>query len=207
MWPLLGGTVSPLSPADDPVVAQNRQFRSDIAQHKAEIDALAKQDPDFFAYLQQTDKELLQFGRGEEEDEDELAQPVQGEEVCRTVLHLHVLASAMPPPHYGPTVAVCCSWCCHTSLRQGSGEVCVNLQLHCSPLHSDGHACRSKGLAASLVDGVVESNLTCAVAAVCGHTTDASPLQDVELGDEEAGAEAKPSTSGGRSCAMLLKGG
>ena len=37
--------------------------------------------------------------------------------------------------------------------------------------------------------------------------TGAAPLQDVELGDEEAGAEAKPSTSGGRRRAMLLKGG
>ena len=155
VWPWLAGTPSPLWPADDPVVAQNRQFRSDIAQHKAEIDALAKQDPEFFAYLQQTDKELLQFGKGEEEDEDELAQPVEGEEVRRSLLYLHVLASTMPPPHDGPTAGMCCSWSWCTGHTQGSGEAYLNLQLHCSPLHVDGHG-RSKRLAASLMDDVVE---------------------------------------------------
>ena len=118
------------------MVAQNRQFRSDIAQHKAEIDALAKQDPEFFAYLQQTDKELLQFGKGEEEDGDELAQPAEGEEVRRTVLHLHVLASTVPTPQHGPTARICWSWCAYTSHMQDSGGVHLNLQLHCSPLRA-----------------------------------------------------------------------
>ena len=161
-WPLLDGPPSPLWPADDPVVTQNRQFRSDMAQHKAEIDALAKQDPEFFAYLQQTDKELLQFGKGEEEDKDELAQPVEGDEVHRTGLYLHVLASTMPPRQYGPTAGMCCSWCCYTSYMQDSEEVCLNIA-HLYLLMG-----RSNRLAASLVDGVVEVNVTCAVAAACG---------------------------------------
>eukprot|EP00887_Chlorella_sp_A99_P000978 scaffold5.g978.t1 len=48
--------------AGDPVAARNRRLRSEIATHKAQLEALRQQDPEFYAYLQQTDKELLAFG-------------------------------------------------------------------------------------------------------------------------------------------------
>lgn len=42
--------------------------RSEAAQHKAQLAALQQQDPEFYAYLQQTDQELLQFGEGSEDE-------------------------------------------------------------------------------------------------------------------------------------------
>ena len=41
------------------------------SQHKADLQALAKSDPEFFKYLQSTDKSLLEFDPGEDDDEDE----------------------------------------------------------------------------------------------------------------------------------------
>ena len=41
---------------------------SEAAQHKAQLAALQQQDPEFYAYLQQTDQELLQFGEGSEDE-------------------------------------------------------------------------------------------------------------------------------------------
>lgn len=42
----------------------------DDAQHVADLKALALKDPEFFKYLQENDKELLDFG-GEDDDDDE----------------------------------------------------------------------------------------------------------------------------------------
>ena len=39
---------------------------SEAVQHRAQLDALRERDPDFYAYLQQTDAELLRFGEGGE---------------------------------------------------------------------------------------------------------------------------------------------
>ena len=69
---------------DDPVRAQNEQFKTEIASHQAQLEALREQDPEFYEYLQQTDQELLNFGQDDEDEETE--EPVEdisdGEAVC-----------------------------------------------------------------------------------------------------------------------------
>ena len=54
----------------DPVKAQNKQYRTDIASHQAQLEALKDQDPEFYEYLQQTDQELLNFGEDAEEEDE-----------------------------------------------------------------------------------------------------------------------------------------
>lgn len=39
-------------------------------RHKADLEVLKEQDPEFYQYLQQTDKELLDFGHSDDEPED-----------------------------------------------------------------------------------------------------------------------------------------
>lgn len=50
--------------------AQNKQYKSEIASHQAQLEALKQQDPEFYEYLQQTDQELLKFGQDDDEDEE-----------------------------------------------------------------------------------------------------------------------------------------
>ena len=45
--------------------------RVEADEHKAQLEALKEQDPEFYNYLLQTDKELLEFGEGSEEDDEE----------------------------------------------------------------------------------------------------------------------------------------
>ena len=59
-----GGTPAP-QPGPAPPAGR---ARSEAAQHKAQLAALQQQDPEFYAYLQQTDNELLQFGEGSEDE-------------------------------------------------------------------------------------------------------------------------------------------
>ena len=57
------------SPAAEPGPAPPAgRARSEAAQHKAQLAALQQQDPEFYAYLQQTDQELLQFCEGSEDE-------------------------------------------------------------------------------------------------------------------------------------------
>ena len=56
---------------DDPVRAQNKQYKTEIASHQAQLEALREQDPEFYEYLQQTDQELLKFGQDDDADEEE----------------------------------------------------------------------------------------------------------------------------------------
>ena len=44
----------------------------EAARHKADLEALQSQDPEFYAYLQQTDRELLDFDAGSSDSEAEL---------------------------------------------------------------------------------------------------------------------------------------
>lgn len=54
------------------MAGDNVKLRGAVARHKAQLEALRERDPEFHAYLQQSDAELLGFGAGEEdEDEDE----------------------------------------------------------------------------------------------------------------------------------------
>ena len=58
-------------PETNPVRAQNKQYKTEIASHQAQLEALREQDPEFYEYLQQTDQELLNFGQDDEEEEEE----------------------------------------------------------------------------------------------------------------------------------------
>lgn len=53
---------------DDPIVANNNELESDIRGHKAQLEALRKKDPEFYAYLEATDKELLAFDESDSEE-------------------------------------------------------------------------------------------------------------------------------------------
>eukprot|EP00850_Spirogloea_muscicola_P008463 SM000045S16208 [mRNA] locus=s45:265031:270301:- [translate_table: standard] len=54
------------------VEAENHRLRSEIEQHREELEALRAKDPEFFAYLQENDAELLDFeDEGGDGDEDE----------------------------------------------------------------------------------------------------------------------------------------
>ena len=54
----------------DPVRAQTKQYKTEIASHQAQLEALREQDPEFYEYLQQTDQELLKFGQDDDEEEE-----------------------------------------------------------------------------------------------------------------------------------------
>ncbi len=54
----------------DPVRAQRKQYKTEIASHQAQLEALREQDPEFYEYLQQTDQELLKFGQDDDEEEE-----------------------------------------------------------------------------------------------------------------------------------------
>ena len=43
----------------------------DVKSHRAELEALRKQDPEFYEYLKQTDAELLDFGADDNEEDEE----------------------------------------------------------------------------------------------------------------------------------------
>jgi hypothetical protein len=45
--------------------AQNRRLADEVASHRAQLDSLRALDPEFYAYLESTDKELLAFGGGD----------------------------------------------------------------------------------------------------------------------------------------------
>ena len=55
----------------------NKRLKSEISTHKAQLEALRARDPEFYAYLQQTDAGLLDFQddeddeEGDDDDEDE----------------------------------------------------------------------------------------------------------------------------------------
>eukprot|EP00877_Chromochloris_zofingiensis_P001779 jgi/Chrzof1/11601/Cz06g01210.t1 len=53
--------------AADPVTQDNVRLKGEVARHKAQLQALQEKDPEFYAYLQQTDAELLGFGAGGED--------------------------------------------------------------------------------------------------------------------------------------------
>ena len=59
------------SDASDPVQTQNKQYKTEIASHQAQLEALKQQDPEFYEYLQQTDQALLNFGQDDDEEGDE----------------------------------------------------------------------------------------------------------------------------------------
>ena len=76
----------------DPVQAQNKQYKTEIASHQAQLEALKQQDPEFYEYLQQTDQELLNFGQDDDEEEEgageEMEEASEDEQVQSSVLLL-----------------------------------------------------------------------------------------------------------------------
>ena len=53
------------------VAQSTRKLRNEVASHKAQLEALKEQDPEFYQYLQEADQGLLAFGSDEEEAEEE----------------------------------------------------------------------------------------------------------------------------------------
>ena len=56
---------------DNASFASVDDLEEEAAAHKLELKKLAEQDPEFFKYLQENDRELLAFDAGEDEDMDE----------------------------------------------------------------------------------------------------------------------------------------
>jgi nucleolar complex protein 2 len=52
------------------VAADSQRLKGQISKHRQQLEALKTKDPEFYAYLQQTDAQLLGFGEGEEGEED-----------------------------------------------------------------------------------------------------------------------------------------
>ena len=48
-----------------------QKLGSDIDKHKNELEELKKQDPEFFNFLKQNDRDLLKFGEEEDDEEDD----------------------------------------------------------------------------------------------------------------------------------------
>ena len=51
--------------------ASHADQQAEEKQHKADLEALKLHDPEFYEYLQQTDKDLLDFGRSDSESDRE----------------------------------------------------------------------------------------------------------------------------------------
>ena len=68
------------SDGDGEVGQDNQRLKSEVARHKAQLEALRQRDPEFFAYLQQTDEGLLGFGGGEDSEDEEVAAEEDREE-------------------------------------------------------------------------------------------------------------------------------
>ena len=72
--------------------AQNKKRKrgSESEQHKSQLEALKEKDPEFYKYLLETDKELLEFQAGDTDEEEDI-------EVCHAALVLAV--SSKTPQH------------------------------------------------------------------------------------------------------------
>ena len=49
----------------------NEELKAEMSQHQAQLAALKERDPEFYAYLQQTDQALLDF-EGDDDDSDKV---------------------------------------------------------------------------------------------------------------------------------------
>lgn len=85
------------SDGSEPVQAQNKQYRTEIASHQAQLEALKQQDPEFYQYLQQTDQELLNFGQDDDEDEDDDEEEQEEEGDVESVSDQEQEESMRPP--------------------------------------------------------------------------------------------------------------
>ena len=61
-------------------------------RHKAELEKLKKKDPDFFKFLEKTDKRLLEFGADDDEEEDDEDEAEEGEGSAMIVTYLTLQA-------------------------------------------------------------------------------------------------------------------
>ena len=56
---------------------------SDVASHKAQLEKLEEEDPEFFDYLKKHDRKLLNFDDSEGDEEEDASEAMEeGDEVC-----------------------------------------------------------------------------------------------------------------------------
>jgi len=85
--------------SDDDDAADEKSIR----QHRAQLESLAERDPDFYAYLKETDEDLLAFGGSEDDSSDaEEAGSDASEDEAAPEVGVGIAASGFP-----------CSPACH----------------------------------------------------------------------------------------------
>lgn len=91
---------------DDDDAADEKSIR----QHRAQLESLAERDPDFYAYLKETDEDLLAFGGSEEDSSDaEEAGSDASEDEAAPEVGVGIAASGFPCSTRGSP----CSQACH----------------------------------------------------------------------------------------------
>lgn len=84
--PASAASASSASSASSSAAEPNADLQAEIAEHKAQLDALKESDPEFYAHLLETDKDLLDFGGGEADDVDENGEDDDDEEELEAAL-------------------------------------------------------------------------------------------------------------------------
>lgn len=59
-------------------VEEMSEEEEDVGMHAQDLEKLKEKDPEFYAYLQENDKELLEFGQDSEDDDEEEAEEEEG---------------------------------------------------------------------------------------------------------------------------------
>jgi len=100
----------------DPLTQQNKSLKSEVSKHKSQLEALKKKDPDFYKYLEATDKQLLAFGSDSEEeedsedDEDDQDTEKQGDEIIEDADD-NDDAKKQTTQHQSVTLSMVDTWC------------------------------------------------------------------------------------------------
>ena len=104
----------------DGIGAQNARYKNEIEAHKAQLEKLKEADPEFYAYLADTDKELLAFGGGGDDDDDDMSEQEeeaeeseeeQEEEAIDEAIEDEEIKTAAAPERGSVTLAQVESWC------------------------------------------------------------------------------------------------
>ncbi|KAJ3025651.1 UNVERIFIED_CONTAM: Nucleolar Complex 2 protein [Siphonaria sp. JEL0065] len=69
--------------ADSPAAPAKKHLRSEIAEHKAQLEALKAKDPVFYDFLLKNDSDLLGFGGDDDDEEEEEEEPQAKDDLQR----------------------------------------------------------------------------------------------------------------------------